>query len=70
MEHEMDVCECAADRYPNNYNAWSHRSWVIQQFAAGDMKVRCSDGSLRFLMPHTNCVLTTENNTWSLVAQW
>ena len=41
----MEVCESAADRYPNNYNAWSHRSWVIQQFAAGDVKVRCSDGS-------------------------
>lgn len=41
VDHEIEVCTCAADRYPNNYNAWSHRSWLIQQFAAGDIQVHC-----------------------------
>jgi len=39
LEHEIEVCTCAADRYPNNYNAWSHRSWLIQQFGSGDIQV-------------------------------
>ncbi|KAI0237318.1 Protein prenyltransferase alpha subunit repeat-containing protein 1 [Lamellibrachia satsuma] len=39
VDHEIEVCTCAADRYPNNYNAWSHRSWLIQQFAAGDIQL-------------------------------
>lgn len=28
---EMAVCLSAASRYPNNYHAWSHRTWVMQQ---------------------------------------
>ncbi|WAR00787.1 PTR1B-like protein [Mya arenaria] len=27
---ELHICTCAADRYPCNYYAWSHRLWVVQ----------------------------------------
>ncbi|XP_038078251.1 protein prenyltransferase alpha subunit repeat-containing protein 1-like [Patiria miniata] len=30
---EMDVCALAAGRYPSNYNAWSHRIWVVEHLA-------------------------------------
>ncbi|XP_033634892.1 protein prenyltransferase alpha subunit repeat-containing protein 1-like [Asterias rubens] len=30
---EMEVCTAAASRYPSNYNAWSHRIWVIEHLA-------------------------------------
>ncbi|XP_022086979.1 protein prenyltransferase alpha subunit repeat-containing protein 1-like isoform X2 [Acanthaster planci] len=30
---EMEVCELAAGRYPSNYNAWSHRIWVVEHLA-------------------------------------
>ncbi|KAL0979009.1 hypothetical protein UPYG_G00179260 [Umbra pygmaea] len=36
---EMKVCADAAGRYPSNYNAWSHRIWVLQYMAQGDLKV-------------------------------
>ena len=28
---ELKVCGQAADKYPSNYHAWSHRIWVIHQ---------------------------------------
>ncbi|KAL3976418.1 hypothetical protein ACER0C_022304 [Sarotherodon galilaeus] len=36
---EMKVCSDAAGRYPSNYNAWSHRIWVLQHMARGNVKV-------------------------------
>ncbi len=30
---EMEVCAAAASRYPSNYNAWSHRIWVVEHLA-------------------------------------
>ncbi|XP_037832809.1 protein prenyltransferase alpha subunit repeat-containing protein 1 [Kryptolebias marmoratus] len=36
---EMKVCCDAACRYPSNYNAWSHRIWVLRHMAKGNIKV-------------------------------
>ncbi|KAL2294829.1 hypothetical protein Nmel_008582 [Mimus melanotis] len=35
----MNVCSEAAGRYPSNYNAWSHRIWVLQHLAKLTVKV-------------------------------
>lgn len=40
LHEEMKVCCNAACRYPSNYNAWSHRIWVLQHMARGNIKVR------------------------------
>lgn len=29
VENEINICEAAADRYPNNYHAWTHRIWCL-----------------------------------------
>ncbi|KAM6944831.1 protein prenyltransferase alpha subunit repeat-containing protein 1 [Lycodopsis pacificus] len=39
LHQEMKVCSDAACRYPSNYNAWSHRIWVLQHMATGNVKV-------------------------------
>lgn len=39
LHEEMKVCADAACRYPSNYNAWSHRIWVLQRLAKGNVKV-------------------------------
>lgn len=39
LQEEMRVCADAAGRYPSNYNAWSHRIWVLQNMAKGNLKV-------------------------------
>ncbi len=39
LHQEMKVCCDAACRYPSNYNAWSHRIWVLQHMATGNIKV-------------------------------
>ncbi|XP_028990908.1 protein prenyltransferase alpha subunit repeat-containing protein 1 [Betta splendens] len=39
LHQEMKVCSEAACRYPSNYNAWSHRIWVLQHLAKGNVKV-------------------------------
>ncbi|XP_075881763.1 protein prenyltransferase alpha subunit repeat-containing protein 1 [Nelusetta ayraudi] len=39
LHQEMKVCCDAACRYPSNYNAWSHRIWVLQHMARGNVKV-------------------------------
>ncbi|KAM8865425.1 protein prenyltransferase alpha subunit repeat-containing protein 1 [Synchiropus picturatus] len=39
LHQEMKVCCDAACRYPSNYNAWSHRIWVLQHMAKGNVKV-------------------------------
>lgn len=39
VKEEMDVCCEAAGRYPSNYNAWSHRIWVLQHLAKLSHKV-------------------------------
>lgn len=36
----MNVCSEAAGRYPSNYNAWSHRIWVLQHL--GNLTVKVS----------------------------
>ncbi|PSN33907.1 hypothetical protein C0J52_20401 [Blattella germanica] len=33
LEEELQVTQHAADRYPNNYHAWSHRMWCITHLA-------------------------------------
>ncbi|NXR34190.1 PTAR1 protein, partial [Zosterops hypoxanthus] len=39
VQEEMKVCSEAAGRYPSNYNAWSHRIWVLQHLAKLTVKV-------------------------------
>lgn len=39
VKEEMDACCDAAGRYPSNYNAWSHRIWVLQNLAKLNTKV-------------------------------
>ncbi|NWU85467.1 PTAR1 protein, partial [Onychorhynchus coronatus] len=39
VQEEMNVCTEAAGRYPSNYNAWSHRIWVLQHLAKLTVKV-------------------------------
>ncbi|NWI15246.1 PTAR1 protein, partial [Crypturellus soui] len=39
VQEEMDVCSEAAGRYPSNYNAWSHRIWVLQHLGKLSVKV-------------------------------
>ncbi|XP_033974297.1 protein prenyltransferase alpha subunit repeat-containing protein 1 isoform X2 [Trematomus bernacchii] len=39
LHQEMKVCSDAACRYPSNYNAWSHRIWVLQHMGQGNVKV-------------------------------
>ncbi|XP_068616849.1 protein prenyltransferase alpha subunit repeat-containing protein 1 [Brachionichthys hirsutus] len=34
LHQEMKVCCDAAGRYPSNYNAWSHRIWVLQHMGS------------------------------------
>lgn len=33
LEEELQVSQYAADRYPNNYHAWSHRMWCLTHLA-------------------------------------
>ncbi|NXK78727.1 PTAR1 protein, partial [Amazona guildingii] len=39
VQEEMNVCSEAAGRYPSNYNAWSHRIWVLQHLGKLTIKV-------------------------------
>ncbi|XP_061134271.1 protein prenyltransferase alpha subunit repeat-containing protein 1 isoform X1 [Syngnathus typhle] len=39
LHKELNVCSDAACRYPSNYNAWSHRIWILQHMAKGNVKV-------------------------------
>ncbi|KAK2513860.1 protein prenyltransferase alpha subunit repeat-containing protein 1 [Columba livia] len=39
VQEEMNVCSEAAGRYPSNYNAWSHRIWVLEHLAKLTVKV-------------------------------
>ncbi|XP_006022686.1 protein prenyltransferase alpha subunit repeat-containing protein 1 isoform X2 [Alligator sinensis] len=39
VQEEMDVCCEAAGRYPSNYNAWSHRIWVLQHLGKLNVKI-------------------------------
>ncbi|XP_064619274.1 protein prenyltransferase alpha subunit repeat-containing protein 1-like [Lineus longissimus] len=39
VQEEMSVCQMAADRYPSNYNAWSHRIWVLQHVGKCDRQI-------------------------------
>jgi len=43
VQEEMDVCAEAAGRYPSNYNAWSHRIWVLQNVGKLTIKVKYSN---------------------------
>lgn len=52
LQEEMKVCADAAGRYPSNYNAWSHRIWVLQNMAEGNLKVG------RLSPPHCVCVIS------------
>ncbi|XP_037536711.1 protein prenyltransferase alpha subunit repeat-containing protein 1 [Nematolebias whitei] len=54
---EMTVCSDAACRYPSNYNAWSHRIWVLRHMAKGNIK-GCRDiaqGSITVPWSPTTC---------------
>ena len=35
IDHELKICILTADKYPNNYNSWSHRIWVMTTFVWG-----------------------------------
>ncbi|XP_062241009.1 protein prenyltransferase alpha subunit repeat-containing protein 1 isoform X5 [Platichthys flesus] len=39
LQQEIKVCSDAACHYSSNYNAWSHRIWVLQHMAKGNIKV-------------------------------
>ncbi|XP_060695620.1 protein prenyltransferase alpha subunit repeat-containing protein 1 isoform X1 [Hemiscyllium ocellatum] len=39
IQDEMAVCTDAAGRYPSNYNAWSHRIWILQHVAKCNLKI-------------------------------
>ncbi|XP_069778488.1 protein prenyltransferase alpha subunit repeat-containing protein 1 isoform X2 [Narcine bancroftii] len=39
IQDEMAVCSAAAGRYPSNYNAWSHRIWILQHVAKCNLKI-------------------------------
>ncbi|KFP29972.1 Protein prenyltransferase alpha subunit repeat-containing protein 1, partial [Colius striatus] len=39
VQEEMNLCSEAAGRYPSNYNAWSHRIWVIQHLGKLTVKI-------------------------------
>ncbi|XP_030910199.1 protein prenyltransferase alpha subunit repeat-containing protein 1 isoform X2 [Melopsittacus undulatus] len=39
VQEEMNVCSEAAGRYPSNYNAWSHRIWVLQHLGKLTVKI-------------------------------
>nr|XP_033780618.1 protein prenyltransferase alpha subunit repeat-containing protein 1 isoform X2 [Geotrypetes seraphini] len=39
VQEELQVCNDAAGRYPSNYNAWSHRIWVLQHLGKLDVKI-------------------------------
>jgi len=39
MKREITTCRKAAEKYPCNYNAWSHRSWVIQHCYSCNIQV-------------------------------
>ncbi|KAF6327936.1 protein prenyltransferase alpha subunit repeat containing 1 [Rhinolophus ferrumequinum] len=39
IREEMEVCGEAAGRYPSNYNAWSHRIWVLRHLAKLDVQI-------------------------------
>ncbi|XP_051499101.1 protein prenyltransferase alpha subunit repeat-containing protein 1 isoform X3 [Apus apus] len=41
VQEEIDVCSEAAGRYPSNYNAWSHRIWVLQHLGNLTVKKAC-----------------------------
>lgn len=60
LHQEIKVCCDAACRYPSNYNAWSHRIWVLQHMARGNMKVRGfptgQKASLLSWDVHTGCL--------------
>ena len=32
-QHEIQLCKKVADRFPKNYYAWTHRSFVIRSIA-------------------------------------
>nr|XP_006004275.1 PREDICTED: protein prenyltransferase alpha subunit repeat-containing protein 1 [Latimeria chalumnae] len=39
VQEEITVCSEASGRYPSNYNAWSHRIWVVQHLAKCSVKL-------------------------------
>ncbi|XP_002731215.1 protein prenyltransferase alpha subunit repeat-containing protein 1-like [Saccoglossus kowalevskii] len=43
VENEFKVCTLAAEHYSNNYSAWSHRIWVLQNLAVCDGRTISSE---------------------------
>lgn len=37
---ELRNCQKASDKYPSNYNAWSHRIWVVKHCLNCSLQVR------------------------------
>ena len=35
LDHEFHICTLTASKYPNNYNAWSHRIWLFKSYIVG-----------------------------------
>uniref|UniRef100_A0A674HTS9 Protein prenyltransferase alpha subunit repeat containing 1 n=1 Tax=Taeniopygia guttata TaxID=59729 RepID=A0A674HTS9_TAEGU len=48
VQEEMNVCSEAAGRYPSNYNAWSHRIWVLQHLAKLTVKFSLMTSSTKY----------------------
>ncbi|XP_012946849.1 protein prenyltransferase alpha subunit repeat-containing protein 1, partial [Aplysia californica] len=38
-QRELEICGGAADHYPSNYHAWSHRIWVVQHCLNSSLQV-------------------------------
>ena len=50
---ELDVCSNAAEKYPNNYNAWSHRIWLIRSLCQYNEEVYLRSQRFRIFERHT-----------------
>lgn len=59
MRKEMNVCKNAADNHPCNYNAWSHRIWVLQH---------CFNCSLQVIV--FDFVALKKGEIWYQVSTW
>lgn len=47
IRKELNVCKNAADNHPCNYNAWSHRIWVVQHCFNGSLQVRTDSSYMK-----------------------
>ncbi len=48
VDREREVCTAAALKYPNNYNAWSHRIWLLKTYCSCNRQVREMCSQVRY----------------------